>query len=289
MDEIAQFLSYGLLCPVALHYIFLFHDQWRISLGGKALFMVMSALLSWGLLLFPPVWKAPLGGFLVLPWAVLTPLLFWMSRQRGFRLLFIIHSAILFTCLTNSVADKVSYHTVVPTTAVYLLLNSGILLVCRRFFRPVFLTSLQTNRRGWGFLCLIPLILWWIYLNLLSYPDYQKLAALPQVEFFVVALLCMALLIYRVMFTLFQRLEHWQEEAVAAAVLDAQLAELDQRLRTQREASEAARMLRHDLRHYLPLFSQRLTAGDTQGARDILAAMAACNQAAYRNGGDEGG
>ena len=60
-----------------------------------------------------------------------------------------------------------------------------------------------------------------------------------------------------------------------AALLSAQLTALAERVEGQRRGAENARILRHDVRHYLPMLSRCLRAGDAAGARAVLDAMRA--------------
>lgn len=282
MHETSTVLAYALICPVALLYLFFLNDQWRIALGGKILLLLFSGLFP---LCLPPLLLdrgCSLAVFLVIPWLAIGPILWWASRLRGSRFLFILLTGILFTYLTNSVADKLAYDFHLPALLFRVVMDAGILLFVLRYFRPAFHAALHTAHRGWPLLCLIPLALWGTYLALLSYPNYFERAMLHQVQFFVIALLLLALLLYLVIFTLFKRLQAWHEDEVDTALLDTQLEDLDRRLRHQRAATERMRILRHDLRHYLPIFSQRLRAGDAAGAQEILDAMRA------RSGEDRG-
>lgn len=279
------YLAYAFICPVALSYIYLLIDRWRITRRGKVLLAVFSALLAPGLLVLLSGRGIPIGIFLVLPWIVLFPILWWASRTRGAPLLFVVLSAVLFTNLAHTVADKLAQNRTFPAILFRLILDGVLLYVCFRFYRPVFRTVLQATQKGWLLLCLIPLALLGAYLALLSFPNYFYRSLLPQVQFFVIALLLIALVIYAVIFSFFQKLQLWHEYEVGTSLLDAQLEDLNRRLQQHQAASERSRILRHDLRHYLPLFSERLQAGDTAGARDILDAMRALTAGDHGEGG----
>lgn len=275
MHVVAEYLAYALICPVALLYIFLLNDQWRITRCGKALLLAGGGLLPLCLPGLLPVHGTWLGLFLVIPWLVLLPILWWASRVRDARFLFVVLSAMLFTYLSNTVADKLAYDFHLSALLLRVVFDGVLLFFCLRFYRPVFRAVLRATHSGWPMLCLLPLAIWGAYLTLLSYPNYFQRSMLPQVQFFVIALLLIALLLYAVTFSFFQKLRIWHEYEVDMALLDVQLEEFDRRLRHQQAATERSRILRHDLRHYLPLLSERLRAGELGEAREILEAMRA--------------
>lgn len=281
MDTIFDLLSYAAICPVAAVYIFLLNDRWRVAWWGKGL------LLAWctaAPLVFVP-FVVDFHMLLLLTWVLVIPPLWWASRVRDGRMLFLVLSAIFLTYITNTVANKLALHWVAPALLFRVVFDGCLLFVCAVFYRPVFLDILHVVHRGWGRLCLMPMTLWCIYLALTCSPDYFHHRELPQVQCFVVALLLIAILLYAVTFSFFKKVCDWLEERVDTALLDAQLDDLERRLQRQQTVAENARILRHDLRHYLPLFSQRLEAGDAQGARDVLDAMRTLTVQGRQEGG----
>ena len=206
MDRLFSTLSYVTLCPMALLYLFLLDDQWRVSRRWKGTLMLLSTLLP---LALPPLLMplhAPLILYGLIPWLPVVAAVLWASRVRDWRLLFTLLSASLLVYLTNSAADKLALHTVLPGFAIRVVMDGVLLFLCAKFYRPIFLSVFHTAGREWPALCLLPLTLWGVYLLMMNYPDYSTRAQHPQAQIFTLCLLLIALVLYIVIFSFFKRL-----------------------------------------------------------------------------------
>ena len=284
MYQLFHYLSYLTVAPVALLYLFLLNDQWRVSAGGKAMLAILSACASLplpNLLLGEPKFYAL---FFLAPCLVTLGPLYLASRVRDGRFFFLFFSGFLVAWLTNAVSGTLSYYSGVPLAAILPCMDALLLFLCWKFCRPVFLAVFQVSGKGWLQICILPLVLCAAYLMQADSLEYADLQRFPQVQVFRVCLLLITILLFAVLLSFFKKQSLWYENTVNASLLDAQLEDLSEDRKRQDAAAGQARILRHDLRHYLPILSRQLSGGDRAGARDTVERMRALIRG--RQGGD---
>ena len=196
--------------------------------------------------------------------------IFLISRQRGLPLLFNLLTAIT-TCsvvtLPGILLTRVFGFSALADIVSRLVLTVPLLYVLYRFFRPAYLATLASMRRGWGLLCLMPLVFYGGFLYLLSFrprQDYPESIALTA------AALVILLAAYGVVFILFRKTA--QEAAIREErlLLEAQVSALRRQQDMVARSEEKIRLYRHDMRFTLHALTAMLERGDTAGALDHL-------------------
>lgn len=196
--------------------------------------------------------------------------IFLISRQRGLPLVFNLFTAIT-TCgvvtLPGFLLTRVLGLGQAADIICRLVLTGPLLYVLYRFFRPAYLATLASMRRGWGLLCLMPMVFYGIYMYLLNFrprQDYPESIALTA------AALVILLAAYGVVFILFQKTA--QEAAIREEqrLLGAQVAALRRQQDMMAGSEERTRLYRHDIRFTLHTLASMLERGDTAGALRYL-------------------
>ena len=211
-----------------------------------------------------------------LPYVLIT---LWCSSCRGMRVVFNIATALFIGCigvvnaeLARALAPSVSWLPLLVRVGSFLLL-----FLLLRQFRRMYQQMLRLLDRGWGLLCLVPLVTTLLVLVISN--SFFLAFPLPTV-LFLYGLLVICAATYGLMFLFFRTI--WEESQTRSerALLAVQVTALRGRLETMREAEEAIRLERHDRRHYLQAIAALARRGDTQAILDLIGST--CQQAEER-------
>ncbi|WP_207651260.1 ATP-binding protein [Intestinibacillus massiliensis] len=192
--------------------------------------------------------------------------IFLISKQRGLPLLFNLLTAIT-TCsvatLPGILLTRVFGFGVSADIISRLVLTVPLLYVLYRFFRPAYLATLTSMRRGWGLLCLMPLVFYGVFLYLLTFrphKNYLESIALTA------AVLVILLAAYGVVFVLFQKTKREAAMREEQRLLEAQMDALRRQATAIHAGETRLATIRHDTRFYMQNIGALLQDGKPEEA-----------------------
>lgn len=277
--SVMEAVRYILLTLTGISMNFVLADR-RYSLkktlaimGGGALGIIAVNLVirMTGLQLFAAVYPLTTNGLALL-------LLFFISKRRGFPLLFNMLTAISLCAvvtLPGMWLVQVVGAPVWTEIVVRLALTIPALFLLYRYFRPSYLTMLQIMRRGWGYLSLMPLVFYVLfYLQIMrnTTGDYRG----PLVVVFLALLIILAA--YGLIFAFFRKMMEETENKNERQLLKSQMQAMERQAETLRQSNEQVRIYRHDMRHYIAEVTTLLKAGDVAEALKVLGSFDELNQ-----------
>lgn len=196
--------------------------------------------------------------------------IFLISRQRGLPLLFNLLTAIT-TCsvitLPGFLLTRVFGFGAMADIVSRLVLTIPLLYLLYRYFRPAYLAMLNTMERGWGLLCLMPLVFYGVFLYLLNFRPRQNY---PESIALTAAILLILVTAYGVVFILFQKTKREAALQEEQQLLEAQVSALHRQWDMVERSEEKIRLYRHDMRFTLHALTAMLERGDTAGALEHL-------------------
>lgn len=196
--------------------------------------------------------------------------IFMISRQRGLPLLFNLLTAIT-TCSVVTLPGILLTHVysfgALADIISRLVLTVPLLYVLYRFFRPAYLATLTSMRRGWGLLCLMPLVFYGVFLYLLNFRPRQDY---PESIMLIALALVILLAAYGVAFILFQKTARESAIREEQRLLEAQVSALCRQQNMAARSEEKLRLYRHDMRFTLHALTAMLERGDIAGALEYL-------------------
>lgn len=194
-----------------------------------------------------------------------------LSQYRGWRLLFQILSAILFSAMIQQAAGIVYYcsgqqaWTLWPT---FLLITPAVLWLLHSRICPIVFQVLDELRSGWALICLSLAAYWLIVFY--GFPGYVGLST---VSTFVKPLFSLLMVgFYCVLILLFSSVRREAEARYQAQLTELSLSALQSRMETIRTVEEAIRIERHDLRHRFRTIAELVSQGKTQEALAFIGA-----------------
>ena len=196
-------------------------------------------------------------------------LFFYLSRYRGWRLLFQMLSAILFCALIQHGAGLAYYlsgNRVWVLVAAYALLTPLVLWFLLRVLRPLFRQVLLELQRGWWLICLIMVGYYVIIIYLI--PGYVGLDGSSTVLKPAISLLMVGF--YSVLMLLFSSLQKESQARYHSQLSALRLSALQSRIEAVKAAEESIRVERHNLRHRLQTLATLITRGDQEAALRFL-------------------
>lgn len=215
------------------------------------------------------------GGDKYIPISLLTltiPYLFailWCSRYKGFRALFSICTCLWMSCvadgaglLAQSLLTGNSWIRLVVRVIAYL-----VLYLVLRTLRPYYQQMLRLLNRGWGVLCLIPVITYLTTIYIISHV-LQKAPLPGAVVICSVAMLCTCA--YILMYLFFVRVQQEYELKNNRDLMSVQISALERQAEANRKAQEAMRISRHDMRHQWMTLYALVQQGDKAAALDYI-------------------
>ncbi len=205
-------------------------------------------------------------------------LLFFVSKRRGFPLLFNMLTAISLCAVAALPGIWITQMMGVPVLAeivLRLVIAVPLILLLYRYFRPSYLVMLQIMRRGWGYFCLMPLsfyVLFYLEFMHKANTDYSE----PLLVVFLALLSVMAA--YGVIFAFFRKMVKEMESRNERQLLKSQIQAMEQQAGMIRQSNEQVRIYRHDMRHFAAEVTTLLKAGDTAEALKVLGDFDELNQ-----------
>lgn len=142
-----------------------------------------------------------------------------------------------------------------------------LVVALRRWFRPLYLETARTLRRGWGLLCLIPIAFYaQLYLVFVvgAVPDALLRFAVAACAFIIVIAAC------GLVFVFFGEHARRVELAEGERMLATQVNALQREVDLVHSADERLRIVRHDLRHHVDNIAELLRAGHVDEALAAL-------------------
>ena len=196
-------------------------------------------------------------------------LILWCSRYKGFRALFNVCTCLWMSCvadsagvLAQSLTGETSWLRLTVRVVVYLALYLAL-----RKLRPYYLQMLRLLDRGWGVLCLIPTITYLLALYMIS-------SLLPKNPLPIAIALCGATAIctcsYILIYLFFVRVVREYELRNSRELMSVQISALERQSEANREAEEAMRIQRHDMRHQWTALSALAEQGDMKAVLDFI-------------------
>lgn len=259
----------GLTSAVAILYIFFMSDEWHIGRGARAAYAVAATALWVSLAYLLPL--PPLLRLLIVWPVVLLPLVFF-SRARDARFVFILLTGMVFSYLNVVLSALLSYYWGLHRLPVRLVLDLCGLLLCRHI-RPMFHHVFHAVREGWLICLLLPLS---IAVSCFSFWDYWYFPARmadPSVQSYAFVLTLVTPLTYVVLFHFISEQQQRRDAALLHTLLKAQCDAMLWQAERHERLSLSGKILRHDLRHYLPLLTACIDEGREVDARALLAQM----------------
>lgn len=192
-------------------------------------------------------------------------LFMYLSRCRGWRLLFQFLSTILFCMVIQHAAGLVYYLSDSRPWALalsYALFTPLVLWFLLRFLRPLFLQVLLELRRGWCLICLVMAAYYVIVIYLI--PGYVGIDLSSTILKPAVSLLMVGF--YSVLMFLFSSIRKEMEARHSAQLSAFQASALQSRMEAVQAAEEAIRTERHDLRHRLQAVTELVARGEKETA-----------------------
>lgn len=196
-------------------------------------------------------------------------LLLYLSRYRGWRLLFQLLSTILFCALIQHGAGLVYYlsgRRFLFVAAAYILLTTLVLWFLLRVLRPLFRQVLLELQHGWWLICLVMAGYYAIVIYLI--PGYVGLDLSSTVLKPAVSLLMVGF--YSVLMILFGSLQKESQARYHSQISALHLSALQSRIEAVKAAEASIRVERHDLRHRLQTLTTLIARGDQETALRFL-------------------
>lgn len=201
-----------------------------------------------------------------LPYILIT---FFCSRKRDFRAVFSIATGMFIGCVgtvMSSLAEPFlgynEYYSLAVRTISFLLM----FFVLRRF-RSAYREMLVQLDRGWGILCIIPVVMFLIMMYLINEFFSVDYAAAMMLS---VGLMAVCGSAYYLMYLFFEHIQKETEANKERDILKLQLSALRSRTEAVKTAENFIRVERHDLRHRMQAVRELVERGDQTAALDVL-------------------
>lgn len=241
-------------------------STWRMRWIVTVVLVVLANLTG---LLFFNFWDTYLrvGAFtMTLPYILIT---FWCSKQRGFRAIFNIATALFIGCIgtANSFLAKLFLGENIFISFVARTLSFLLMFFLLRRFSSTYRQMLYQLNHGWPILCIIPIATFLVILYTINSILPVNPAAATIISYGLLAVCGSA---YYFMYVFF---EHVQKQAQANSqrdMLRLQVSALESRMDAVRTTENTLRTERHDLRHRLQTAAQLVAQGDRETALDFL-------------------
>lgn len=193
----------------------------------------------------------------------------YLSRHRGWRLVFQILSAILFCVLIQHGTGLLYYLSGGQPWVLILgygLFTPVVIWFLLRFLRPLFLQTLLELRHGWWLMCLVIAAYYGIIMYLI--PGYVGQELISTILKPAISLLMVGF--YAVLMSLFCSVQNEMEARHSAQLSALQLSSLKSRMEAVRITEESIRVARHDLRHHLQAVAELVVRGEQRAALDFI-------------------
>ena len=198
--------------------------------------------------------------------------LFCFSERKGFFLLFNMATVVTLSSIVVLPGNYL-LHTMKISIWVEILIRIiitiPILLFLYHYLRPSYLKMYAVMRRGWGYMCLVP-----ISFFILNYINITPLNPVPP-NYTKTVLTCSLALLnvvvsYGVIFFLFRKIISDSELREEQHLLKSQIQAMERQNDMLKEREERLRISRHDLRHYIAELRMLLESDNTEEALRVL-------------------
>lgn len=193
------------------------------------------------------------------------------SRYKGLRVVFNICTCLWLGCIGNAVAMLVGglLHDESWTYVLVRGISYLMLYLVLRAIRPYYMQMLKLLDRGWGVLCLIPAVTFATTLYMIN-NLFDENPLRISVVIFGVAMVCTCA--YILMYLFFAVVLRERELNNSRDLMSVQIGAMERQAQINREAEEAMRIQRHDMRHKWTTLSALAEQGDNQAILDFIGA-----------------
>lgn len=198
--------------------------------------------------------------------------LFFLSKRKGFLVVFTMLTATVFTNVSATVATYIRLET---DCSIWweILIRTAIgvptTIILYRYLRPFYLQMINVMRRGWGYLCLIPGLYYTI--AIINSLDLSLIPSEYHIIFFNYFLsLSITIVAYGVIFALFGRIIREAQMRDEQQLLKIQIQAMERHTDMLKKSEEKVSIYRHDLRHYIANIKILLESGNTSEALHVL-------------------
>lgn len=195
----------------------------------------------------------------------------WCSRYKGLRVVFGICTCLWMGCIGN--ANGILAHALMPDNPWIHVLMRGItylvlyFLIVRKF-RPYYRRILRILNHGWSILCIIPTLTFLVTLYMIN-NLWQKNPLPIAIVIYCVSVICTCSYILIYLFVLKVLQEH--ELKNSRDLMSIQILAMERQADMNREAEEAMRIQRHDMRHKLQIISVMIQKNELEEALRYIA------------------
>lgn len=199
--------------------------------------------------------------------------LFFLSKRKGFPVVFNMLTATVFThapALVIRIFILETRQSVWTETLIRLILGIPLIIIFYRYLRPHYMRMLTVMKKGWGYLCLIPSLYYTLcILNFIVFP-YSTVSEYRRACLNCLFALCITVVAYGVIFTLFGKILHEAEMRDEQQLLKIQMQAMERQIDMLKESAEKVQVYRHDLRHYIADIKILIESGNTKEALHVL-------------------
>lgn len=237
-----------------------------------ALVIVLNVLITtfWG-------WKVLLALYPFVTNGTLTITLFFLSKRKGFPVVFNMMTAIVFTNSTFLVTRYLTFENGVSIwTDITIRLIMGVLLILflYRYLRPSYMQMLTIMKRGWGYLCLIPGLYYLIiYINAVNTDLSYMVTEYRKVYYNFFLSLAITISAYIIIFTLFVRIIRDAQMHDEQQLLKLQMRTMERHFEILKENEDKMQADRDSIVHYIEDIKKFLESGNTKEALRLLGSI----------------
>jgi hypothetical protein len=195
----------------------------------------------------------------------------YLSKYRGFRVLFNLLTTV-FLCYLSSISGYL-FAVAFGESMIYIIAGRMLsfpllLLFVLKVFRPLYMMMLDNMKKGWGLLCVIPILSCSLMYTLFYYSI--NVHELPKIIIPICITVAFTLIIYGVICVFFRQMQERFSLENEHQLLKVQVTALQNQADAVLEMNEKTRILRHDARHCLHNIAALLNSGKTETARSFI-------------------
>ena len=194
-----------------------------------------------------------------------------LSRYRGWRMLYLVLSAVLFCFFIQHIGGIVFYTSrqrAWVLWTVLLILTPVSLWLLHQYLRPLVFRVLDELQRGWALICMS--LIGYGLIVLYVFPGYVGIDWVTTVVKPMFSLLMVGF--YCVLVLLFTSVRREAEARYYTQLMELSLSALQSRMEAVQTVEEAVRIERHDLRHRFRAIAELVTQGKNQEALAFIGA-----------------
>ena len=196
---------------------------------------------------------------------------FLLSRYRGWRMLYLVLSAVLFCFFIQHIGGIVFYASCQRAWVLWtvlLILTPVSLWLLHQYLRPLVFRVLDELQRGWALICMS--LIGYGLIVLYVFPGYVGIDWVTTVVKPMFSLLMVGF--YCVLVLLFTSVRREAEARYHTQLMELSLSALQSRMEAVQTVEEAVRIERHDLRHRFRAIAELVTLGKNQEALAFIGA-----------------